>query len=68
MKRFFRILIRFYQLGISPFLGNHCRFYPSCSEYCLQSIEKHGACKGIWRGLKRLLKCGPWNKGGVDLP
>lgn len=66
MKRIFILLIRFYQLGISPFIGKHCRFYPSCSEYCQAAIQKHGLFKGFFLGLKRIGKCGPWHKGGVD--
>ncbi len=61
-------IIRGYQIFISPNFGQHCRFYPSCSEYALQSIEKYGAFFGFWQGVKRVLKCGQWNKGGVDLP
>jgi len=68
MKTILRLFIRFYQLGISPFLGSRCRFYPSCSEYALQAIEKYGVFKGCFRSLKRIVKCGPWHKGGVDLP
>jgi hypothetical protein len=60
--------IKFYQKRISPFLGSNCRFYPSCSEYCYLAIEKYGTIKGILKGFKRILKCHPWNKGGVDLP
>jgi len=67
-KTLFLWLIRLYQLAISPFLGKHCRFYPSCSTYCYEAIEKYGVLRGCFRGFKRLAKCGPWHKGGVDLP
>jgi len=60
--------IKFYQKTISPLLGHCCRFYPSCSEYCYQAIEKYGTIKGIIKGFKRILRCHPWNKGGIDLP
>jgi len=60
--------IKLYQVLISPVLGHHCRFSPSCSEYCCLAIEKHGIWKGLWRGIKRILRCHPWNQEGVDLP
>lgn len=58
--------IRFYQLAISPWLGRNCRFEPSCSEYTLQSVRKHGAVRGLWRGAGRLLRCHPFHRGGFD--
>jgi len=61
-------IIRFYQIFISPSLGKHCRFYPSCSRYSYLSIKKYGIIKGLWKGFKRILRCHPWSKGGVDLP
>lgn len=60
--------IKFYQKYISVNLGKNCRFYPSCSEYTAISIEKHGFLTGISKGIIRLFKCHPFNKGGVDLP
>ena len=68
MKVIFLKLIKFYQKFISPLLGGHCRFYPSCSHYTYTAIEQKGAIRGGWRGFKRILRCHPWNKGGVDLP
>ena len=59
-------LIRLYQLAISPFLGNCCRFYPSCSEYALEAVKKHGVFKGSYLSLKRVVKCHPLHPGGVD--
>ena len=59
-------LIRFYQMFISPLIGNNCRFYPTCSSYTYQAIEKYGVIKGSWMGLQRILRCNPWNKGGFD--
>jgi putative membrane protein insertion efficiency factor len=60
------LLIRFYQLAISPFIGKCCRFYPSCSEYGIEAIKAHGALYGIWLTAKRLGKCHPWHPGGID--
>ncbi len=59
-------LVRGYQLFLSPLLGNNCRFYPSCSHYTLEALEKHGALRGTWLGLRRLTRCHPWHAGGVD--
>lgn len=61
--------IKFYQKYISPmlhFFGIKCKYYPSCSEYTKQAIEKYGLCKGILLGTKRILKCNPFSKGGYD--
>jgi putative membrane protein insertion efficiency factor len=58
--------IRIYQLLLSPLLGHHCRFYPSCSHYAMEAIACHGPRKGAWLALKRLLCCHPWHPGGVD--
>jgi len=57
--------IRFYQLCVSPLLPRRCRFVPTCSEYAVQAIEKHGI-KGVWLALKRILKCNPLHPGGYD--
>lgn len=59
-------LIRFYRLLLSPFLGQHCRFYPSCSQYALEAIERYGTVHGSWLAVKRLARCHPWHAGGVD--
>ncbi|MBZ4193087.1 MAG: membrane protein insertion efficiency factor YidD [Candidatus Contendobacter sp.] len=59
-------LIRLYQWLISPWLGNHCRFYPSCSEYARQAIERYGVWRGVWLAIRRLLCCHPWHPGGID--
>jgi len=59
-------LIRIYQYVISPLLGSRCRFFPSCSEYTAEAIEKYGAFKGVRLGLKRISRCHPWNSGGFD--
>jgi putative membrane protein insertion efficiency factor len=59
-------LIRVYRYLMSPFLGNHCRFYPSCSCYAEEAITQHGALMGIWLTLRRLSRCHPWHEGGCD--
>lgn len=60
--------VRLYQWTISPLLGRWCRFYPSCSEYFIQSVRKYGPWRGTWRGLRRILRCHPWHPGGYDPP
>jgi len=67
MKQIALLLIRLYQLFLSPLLGRHCRFYPTCSAYTYEAIKKYGFFKGIFLGSKRLLKCHPFHPGGVDL-
>ncbi|MGZ4642567.1 MAG: membrane protein insertion efficiency factor YidD, partial [Blastococcus sp.] len=58
--------LRFYQRAISPALPPRCRFYPSCSAYAVEAVERHGAARGTWLALRRLVKCAPWHPGGVD--
>jgi len=59
-------LIKAYKKLISPLLGNHCRFAPSCADYTSEAISKHGVIRGLFLGLKRLLKCHPFHPGGID--
>jgi len=59
--------IRFYSRAISPALPPRCRFYPTCSAYAAEAVERHGAARGTWLALRRILKCAPWHPGGVDL-
>jgi putative membrane protein insertion efficiency factor len=66
MRHVLKILIRGYQLAISPLLGPRCRFYPSCSQYASEAIEIHGALRGTWLAMKRISRCHPWNEGGLD--
>jgi len=66
MKNISLILIKFYKNQISPFLGHHCKYEPTCSEYTKQAIEKYGTIKGIFIGFKRILRCNPFSKGGYD--
>ncbi|HPY40239.1 MAG TPA: membrane protein insertion efficiency factor YidD [Thiolinea sp.] len=67
MKRVLIGVIRGYQLFLSPMLGSNCRYYPSCSHYTQEALQKHGALRGSWLGLKRISRCHPWHEGGVDL-
>lgn len=60
------LLIRIYQYAISPFLGRSCRFHPSCSEYAVESLQRHGAIKGLWLAIRRIGRCHPWHPGGYD--
>ncbi len=60
------LLIRGYQLLISPLLGHRCRFYPSCSHYAIEALRVHGLTRGLYLTCRRLLRCGPWNPGGLD--
>jgi uncharacterized protein len=66
MKLLLLAMIRIYKYVISPFLGRRCRFFPSCSEYATEAVEKYGALKGAYLGLKRISRCHPWNPGGFD--
>ncbi len=66
MKQIAIFLIRVYQRCISPFLGPHCRFIPTCSQYALEAVEKYGFFKGSCLAIKRILKCHPFHKGGYD--
>jgi putative membrane protein insertion efficiency factor len=59
-------LIQIYRYAISPFLGQRCRFYPSCSAYAAQALTKHGVLKGLWLSIKRVLRCHPFHPGGHD--
>ena len=66
MKTVLLGLIRLYQILLSPFFGQQCRFYPTCSSYAREAIEVHGALKGSWLAVRRLARCGPWHPGGPD--
>jgi len=66
IKKFLLFLIRCYQKGISPLLGSHCRFSPTCSAYTYEAIVKHGILKGIYLGIRRILRCHPFHPGGYD--
>lgn len=60
------LLIRAYQLAISPMLGNRCRFYPSCSEYSMEALRRYGLLRGMWLAVRRVGRCHPWHPGGYD--
>ncbi|OHE79729.1 MAG: membrane protein insertion efficiency factor YidD [Lysobacterales bacterium GWF1_69_6] len=66
MKKPVILLLRGYKLAISPLLGQRCRFYPSCSTYTMEAVERFGVLRGGWLGAKRIGRCHPFNDGGVD--
>lgn len=59
-------LIRLYQICLSPYFGQECRFAPTCSHYAHDAVARHGAVKGGWLGLRRIARCNPWHPGGHD--
>ena len=65
-QRGIELLIRGYQRGVSPLLPPSCRFSPTCSQYTLDAVRRHGALRGVWLGLRRLARCHPWHPGGFD--
>jgi putative membrane protein insertion efficiency factor len=66
LRAVFLQLIRLYQRALSPFLGQNCRFHPTCSQYAYEAVTKYGAAQGIWMGLRRIFRCHPWHPGGFD--
>lgn len=66
MKAILLALIRGYRLALSPWWGTQCRFTPTCSEYALEAIERHGALHGSWLAARRISRCHPWHAGGFD--
>ncbi|MCB1023014.1 MAG: membrane protein insertion efficiency factor YidD [Acidobacteria bacterium] len=66
MKYLFIDLIKLYKMFLSPFLPPSCRFTPTCSEYAMRAVEKHGAIRGSWMGVKRICRCQPFCEGGHD--
>ena len=67
IKKFFLLLIKMYQIFISPYLGNNCRYYPTCSNYAIDAIEKKGLIVGVRMSVIRVLRCNPWGGSGVDI-
>ena len=67
-SRLLILLVRGYQIALSPLLGNRCRFHPSCSQYFIDAVRKYGAIRGSVKGLWRLARCHPFNSGGYDPP
>lgn len=66
LSKLFILLIRFYQLSISPMLGQNCRYDPTCSQYAIEALKKYGVFKGGWLSLKRIGSCHPWGGHGHD--
>lgn len=66
MKRAVLALLQAYRYAISPMLGRNCRFVPSCSEYAVEAVERHGALKGSWLAARRVCRCHPVSGGGFD--
>ena len=66
VQKLFLLLIRFYQVAISPHLGKNCRFMPTCSQYAYIAITRFGVIKGTYLAVRRLLKCHPFHEGGYD--
>jgi putative membrane protein insertion efficiency factor len=66
VKQLAILLVRFYQMSIRPLLPDACRYTPSCSQYTIEALRKHGFFKGGWLGLKRILRCHPWGGHGYD--
>lgn len=66
IRKILIILIKGYQKLISPLLGKNCRFYPTCSQYAIMALEKHGLLRGGFMAVKRILKCNPFHPGGYD--
>jgi len=67
VRRGLLAVVGFYSRAISPALPPRCRFYPTCSAYAAEAIERHGAARGSWLAVRRILRCAPWHPGGVDL-
>ncbi len=66
LSNFFIFLIRFYKAAISPLLGAACRYTPTCSQYGVEALQKHGPFKGLWLTIKRVVSCNPWGGHGYD--
>lgn len=66
MRNLLIVILRAYRWLISPWLGQHCRFYPSCSQYAIEALERHGIWRGAWLAARRVARCHPWHPGGFD--
>lgn len=66
MRKLITLPIELYRWTISPVLGPHCRFHPTCSAYAIEAIERHGTVRGAWMALRRIGRCHPWHAGGPD--
>ena len=67
MTKLLVFLIKGYQLALSPFFGQQCRFTPTCSHYAIEALQSHGTAKGVFLSVKRILRCHPWQAGGQDV-
>jgi putative membrane protein insertion efficiency factor len=66
MRRILVVFVRAYQTALSPLLPPSCRYYPSCSAYAIEALEKHGAMRGSWLAVRRIARCNPFRPGGFD--
>lgn len=66
MRKFLIALVRLYQLALRPYFGAQCRFHPTCSDYMIEALQRHGAVRGTSMGLRRLCRCQPLCHGGLD--
>lgn len=66
ITKFMLLMIRFYQKHISPNIGAHCKYTPTCSQYAVEALKKYGCIKGTWLAVWRILRCNPFAKGGYD--
>lgn len=66
MRKLLMLAVRGYQVAISPLLPPSCRYYPSCSAYAIEALEKHGALRGSWLAVRRIARCHPFRPGGYD--
>lgn len=66
MKRSFILLLRLYKGAVSPYWPGQCRYHPTCSDYALEAVTRHGSLAGVWLAARRLARCGPWGAGGFD--
>lgn len=66
MRRVLIAIVQVYRYALSPLLGQHCRFYPSCSTYAVEALDRHGPVRGSWLAVRRLACCHPWHPGGFD--
>lgn len=65
-QRLIILTVKFYQKAISPLFGRRCRFYPTCSAFCIQAVAKYGVLLGLYCSIRRILKCNPFNLGGIE--